>query len=253
MKSRRRVVCLGVLFALTLGALSAASAAATGTTAYTCVPEGNGAYFGGHCLATGSVPHDLKEIPVNTLTTVTATNQDTASETTAARSETIKGTISGINTEITCNEEHGEGTLENKTVSGEMVVAGEVLWHFTICEVKAPAGKGCKVSGGTFTTSQLTSTTQGQGDGVKFAPKEGTKIADIKIEGCSVAALNNTFPLTGSFVAQTSGATQASTHVEVTTQNTLKLGGQKAGFEGAITTEGHSAGEETHPIFQGTS
>lgn len=102
----------------------------------------------------------------------------------------------------------------------------------------------------TITTEQLTATTEGQEDSTKFQPQSGTKFADIKIEACSVEPLNNTFPVTGSAKsAGSAGATLTITHAEMTAQNTLKFGGQKAGIDGTLTFRAHlKAGEETNPL-----
>ncbi|HET7445573.1 MAG TPA: hypothetical protein VFJ57_13045 [Solirubrobacterales bacterium] len=242
---------IAVLFVLALGAFGVGIASAQGTTGYTCVTDGNGTLKGDHCLTTGSgSPAKHVEIKQDETTTTLATNSNTASETTAAQSATIKAALAGVTTEITCKEVSGEGSFENKSSGGEMYLHSEGKLHFAGCSVKLPAEKGCKVKGETLLTETITTTSLGQGDSVKVVPKnESGKFAEVTIEGCSIAALNNTCPITGSFKAVGPGATLTTTHTQVTTENTLKFGGQKAGLEVSMTVNAHSnAGEETHPI-----
>ncbi|HET7444807.1 MAG TPA: hypothetical protein VFJ57_09135 [Solirubrobacterales bacterium] len=251
MKKRTHAVGIAALFALALGAFGIAGVSAAATRPYTCVKDPTGTFFGAHCLTSGSgEKYKHVEIPANTQTTYTLTNANTAEETKAARSAILKTTVAGVSLEITCATVHGEGTLENKTVGEEMFAHAVGTFHLTGCEVKQPAGKLCKVAGETIKTEQLTGTSQGQGDAITFKPSgEGSKFTEIKIEGCSIAALNNTYPVTGSLKDPASGGTVTINHAEATTQATLKFGGQKAGIDGALTIKAHSkAGEETVPI-----
>lgn len=263
MSRAKSVLGIAVLFALALSAVGVSSASAKGITAYTCVKDANGDRFGAHCLTSGTEKYKHVEIPPTTeketnQTTITATNANTKEETKASSSATLKGALSGVETEVTCAEVHGEGVLENKTnASKEMYIHAEGKLHYTKCEVKAPAGKGCKVNEETITTEQITGTSEGQqthepATGIhtfKIKPAEGTTFAKIKIENCSIGALNNTFPVTGSLNAKTSGATLTATHTDITAQNELKFGGVKAGLEGALTFKGHKTGDEvTNPL-----
>lgn len=255
MSKRKTAIGIAVLFALALSAFSAASASASGATAFTCVKDSGGALFGPHCLkASTGDETKYSHVAITKPTTGTATNANTASGTTAAQSAILKSTLSGVNTEVTCKDVHGEGTFENRTTvkeTGEMFGHAEGRLHYTNCVVKAPAEKGCVVANeGTITTEQLTGRTVGNGETVEIGPiAPNTKFADIKIEKCSIGALNQTFPVTGSLIVKTNGATLTSTHAEITAQKTLKFGGQTAGLDGALTLKAHSeAGEETNPL-----
>jgi hypothetical protein len=166
-------------------------------------------------------------------TSVSGTNAKTASATAAATVQKLKGALSGVVTEIQCTGSSGSGSLTNAAES----VSSTGVIEFSGCSVTAPAGKGCVVTGGKITTKELASTTVGQAAGkLKVSPASGTEFATVSISSCSIAALNNSFPITGSFVASISGATITTTHEGITTQNTLKFGGVKAGIEGATTT-----------------
>ncbi|HET7444813.1 MAG TPA: hypothetical protein VFJ57_09165 [Solirubrobacterales bacterium] len=248
MSKRKSVLGIAVLCALALSAVVASSASASSATAYTCV-QGKGVLNGAHCLGTSGGEYGHVEIKENEVTTGTATNANTASSTTAATTSILKGALAGVETELSCTETHGEGTFSNKTEGGEMLGHAEGKLHYTGCKVLKPVEKGCKVANeGTITTENLTgrtiSTTQ-----VEIKPVTGTKFTDIKIENCSIAALNNTFPVSGTLKASITGATLTSTHAQTTTDNTLKFGGVKAGLEGALTLKAHSqAGETTNAL-----
>jgi hypothetical protein len=267
MSRRKSAIGIAVLLTLALSALAAsgASAAEKGTTAFTCAPvtgQANTVGFSDeHCLnaATNfSVTREHKTI--TSKTTITATNEKTASETTARRPSILTGKPGGVKAQVTCAEVHGEGFLENKeTAGGEMYLhatgtgvetENKGKLHYTGCKVTEPAGKGCVIPNETITTNELTGTTEGTGDEIKIVPvKAGGNFAEIKIEGCSVGGLNNTFPVLGSIKATPSGATLTSTEEGVTGQGTLKFGGQVAGLDGALTFRGHVKNEEpTNPI-----
>lgn len=256
MNRRKPAIGIAVLFVLVLSAVSAASASAS-ETLYTCVQvEGGVTMFGPHCLSvsTGDITRYKHVEWSQSTTTFVATNANTAESTKASRSSFLKSTLLGINTEVACTAVEGSGTISNKEEIFEKEI--EMFGHatgkltFSGCVVNLPAGKGCKVKGGAITTEEITVRTRSVGleAEVKPAKVEG-KFATITIEGCSTEALNNSFPVTGSFKVQMNGATLTSTHAEVTTQNTLKIGGQKAGLDGAVTIKVHgSAGETTQPI-----
>jgi len=102
---------------------------------------------------------------------------------------------------------------------------------------------GCKVTGEKVETKSLTATTVGGEEKfLKFSPSTGTEFAVVPLEGCSNAGLNERFPVTGSVKIAPHGATLISTHEEVTTQGTLKFGGQKAGLAGSLTLSGKKEG-----------
>ncbi|HET7445200.1 MAG TPA: hypothetical protein VFJ57_11125 [Solirubrobacterales bacterium] len=242
---------IAVLLAMVVSAFAVASASAKGTTAYTCVKDPEGDLLGAHCLTSGGGSEKYKHVAIkqDETTTTTATNANTAEETKAARKAILKGTLSGVTTQIECSEIHGEGSLENKVSGEEMYLTSGGRLHFTGCVVGIPAGKGCKISGETITTNEMESTSLGLEHSVKVGGMGGGAIAEIKIEGCTVSALNNTFPLTGSLIAIGPGATLTATHSEVTAQGTLKFGGLKAGADIAVTVKAHGKeGEETKPI-----
>jgi hypothetical protein len=125
--------------------------------------------------------------------------------------------------------------LENKESGTEMWAQAILTLTHTGCMVTKPAGKGCVVKGGEVKTNEIAATSKGLTNQLEITPAAGTEFASLTIQSCTVAGLNNTFPVTGSLKLATSGATTTSTHSESTTQNTLKFAGQKTGLDGAIT------------------
>lgn len=239
MSRRRSALGTAVLFALALSAFTAASASAVGTTAFTCAKTETGATFkDGHCKEAGSgAGYKHVEITPEAPTEISLINTRTAEGTTAAQPAKLEGTILGAPVAIECSMLSGMGTLTNKTTAGgEMFIHGEAAVEFSGCVVTKPAALGCVVKEEKITTKTLTGTTEGQGNAVKVTPKEGTTMFSVALEKCSVSGYNNTYPMTGTMKIPLSGATLSCTHAEITAQNTMKFGGQKAGFSGSVTT-----------------
>lgn len=90
--------------------------------------------------------------------------------------------------------------------------------------------------------------------GILISPVSGTELASLTIEKCSVGALNGTFAVTGSFSILPLGATLSTSDPFITEANTLKLAGQKAGIEGALTLTNGASGTgvtfTTSPYFE---
>jgi hypothetical protein len=170
------------------------------------------------------------------------TNAKTASGTTASTVSKLKGTLSGLETEVQCTGLHGTGVLRNTATN----VSGTGTITYTGCTVTKPAGRECKVKNGTVTTNLLKAGTIATANKLEFKPNSGTEFAKVPIEGC----LNNKppaaeYPVSGSLVANTSGATTTTEHGAITTQGTLTFGGNAAGIEGALTI----SMEGGNPIF----
>jgi hypothetical protein len=91
-------------------------------------------------------------------------------------------------------------------------------------------------------TEELEATTVGQASNNLDFEMLGLRFANIEIRECTTNVLNNTFPVTGSLIANTSGATTTTNRVEIEAQNTLKFGGNKAGLGGAITISDSAGG-----------
>ncbi|MDX6654262.1 MAG: hypothetical protein QOH18_972 [Solirubrobacterales bacterium] len=240
MTGRRSVIGIFVLCALALCAFGAASAAANEAEegeAVMCeanTETGKQQFNDPHCTNPETGNGGYKHVPIlpGFNAAWASSNEKTASGTTAAQPSKLATTISGIATEIECTTVTGEGTLTNaaSAVSGTGKIA------YKGCTVTKPAGKGCIVTEGGFTTAALAVTTVGQTtNNVKFSPSSGTEFATVPISKCSTEVLNNKFLVTGSVTETASGATLTTTEEGVTKQETLKLGGKAAGLSGAHT------------------
>jgi hypothetical protein len=235
MNGRKTVIGLAVLCALAISAFAASSASAN--TAFLCSKSAEVKdKVGAHCLdIPGTKEWGHVKIEKNVKTTITGTNANTAEETKTARSSKLRGTAAGVETEVICTTVSGNGSMENKEEGATMWAEGTGTINYSGCSVSKPAGKGCVVTGGVVNTKELKATTKGLTNQLLFTPASGTEFASVTISSCSVAGLNNTFPVTGEIKGTTEGGTTTSTHTGTTEQNTLKFAGQKAGLDGAIT------------------
>jgi hypothetical protein len=238
MKTRKPALGVAVLCAIVLGAFAAATASAN--TAFRCEEVFSGASFSDeHCQNAGSgAGFAHMAFSPNTSVGIQATNGKTEEGTTSSSTAKLKGVAGGVEPEIQCSNVSSEsGVMENKEEGATMWAQGTGTLVYKGCGVTKPAGKGCVVNSGTVKTKTLAASTKGLTNQLKFEPAGGTEFASVTIESCSVSGLNKTFPVTGSLIADTSGATTSTTHAGITAQGNLKFAGQKAGLEGAITLE----------------
>jgi hypothetical protein len=257
MIGRRAIVGLSLLSALLLcafAAQSASAAAAKNTTAVTCVENGGAKDFSdAHCdtaVTPGTGKFGHVAIENGKATTITVTNEKTASETKGAAPTILKGTVFGVKNEITCNTVKGEGSLTNEEVGKEHKVKGSVTANFTSCTVNKPSGFGCKVKEPITVKSNTEGVEELQGAkekekgekgtemGLEFKPTEGETFSSVVIEGCFLAG---TFKTTGTAIgtgtpapnAKHSGATNIFTNAM--TKETLKLSGNPAEVSSSTT------------------
>jgi hypothetical protein len=265
MIKRRSIIGLCVLCACAFSAFAVQSAAAAsnGTTAFTCkavTPAGGTAGFSKeHCKATDAVSSEAKfehfAIPANTTTKITGGNTTTKNAEGVFETEPafLTSTQAGVKEKLkaTIVEKDPESAawMENRQdpTTGEHYIIGEGNLTYTNVTVVEPAEKGCKVKNERVTTQKLRATTKGQGDAIKFEPapkieeeKEipQTLFAEFEIEGCSVGALNGTYKVEGSLIAEVDGATIRTVESKITEQKTLKTRGQTSGLEGVLTIRG---------------
>jgi hypothetical protein len=248
MKTRGRYIAFGSLCLLAIGAIAVPGASATtGTTAFTCAKkatEGGAGFSKEHCkpsdaVATGA-KFEHKAIPENTTTEVRVTNAKTGTGTETATVAKLRSVRAGVELELQATGVEDIAEMQNKIVGGEPVISGTGVTTYSGVTVTKPAGKGCTVEGGKIVTKLLAGTSAGQGMEGKLTPATGTTFATFTISGCSVSALNGTYEVTGSIKCPGEGATVLCTHTATTAQNTLLLGGQKAGIEVATTFSGRA-------------
>jgi hypothetical protein len=237
MVGRRSVLGVSTLCALVLGVFAAANAFGA-QRAWECAPTpGSGTFTDEHCqIEAGTGFTHKNNIANGTPTNITGTNQKTAAGTTASEVWKLKGKLVGVATEVQCT------TLASVSNAGLINEANAVIGNgkavFSGCTVAAPAGRNCKVGGGEFTTSELFGSTAGlSANELKIEPFNAeTELTVIRIENClSNIPPTNNYPVDGSLIFTTSGATMTSTHAGITAQGTLTFGGNPAGVSGAAT------------------
>lgn len=232
MRKRESIIVLSIVSALAVCAVAASSASALQARAYTCSPTATTLEFSkAHCTSADKPGSAFGHTLITETTTIEGTNANTASETKAKTPSRLEGTLAGFETAIECTGLGATGSLTNEAT----FVKGTGVINYTGCSVQKPSGIGCVVKGNAVSTEELKATTGAQVlTNLKFEPV-GTKFAGITIEGCSTSELNHTFPVTGSLIAKTNGATITTTHAGITGQGTLIFGGNFAGLEGALT------------------
>jgi hypothetical protein len=241
MIGRKSVLGLCVLCGLIVSAVAAQGASAiSGTTLQTCKPvtPPTGGFTRAHCAKADIGPGGFTHVAVaeNTTTEVRGTTINTEGGHIVSK---LKATIAGVPVEIQSTLAHiVNGTVTNKLdPTKEHFIEGTSEITFTEPVVTAPAGKGCKIKQVDITAKvKLTST--GQGDSINSTPDEGETFAEFDVEGCTVVALNGNYKVTGSATCVPDGATLNCSHAQITEKNTLKLRGNKAGFEASFTLEG---------------
>lgn len=241
MSRRKSVIGIAALLALVVCAFAAANASAE-SKAFECSKSATSLTFpDAHCVPGGSGSvYGHKSIAEGVSTSITGSNEKTASSTTASSKAILKGTLSGLETELECSTVTGSGSMKNGATS----VTGTGQITYSGCTVTKPA-RECKVKEGKVVTKNLEATTASQtGTNLKFKPEgAATEFAAINIEGCkNNVPPANAYPVSGSLVATTNGATTSTTETGVTGQGTLTFGGNPAGLEGTITINAQETG-----------
>lgn len=262
MTGRRAIIGLCMLCALAFSAFAAQGAAAAetkGTTAVTCKKEAAGSSFKTeHCKASDGAGTAYGHVAFaqDTTTELELTNAKTNAETNGPTPTKLHSVTAGVELELEATTVSGTGTMFNRknATTGEHFIEGEGTIVYSGVKVLKPAGKGCKIftdnagvagAEGVIDTSVLTATSAGQGDDLKYTPKEAEKpFATFIVTSCTVGALNQTYEVKGSIKSEegaTSGATavfnrgKLSPAEGTTGQGTLLLNGQKAGIDGKGT------------------
>jgi hypothetical protein len=252
MKNIRAMFGLLTLSAIAIGALMAPGASAQ--TAHECAAAGgSGAGFkDAHCKEATASGASFKHVLLpSSFNTITLTNATTA----GARSTLkLKSVQSGVTLELQAAEVEGNGTLRNRTEGATTWAEGFIHLILRKVTVTAPAGKGCSVAGvpvtflekaatGVIHTTELQVENFGALGQVRLEPfNVAEPFAEFDVSGCSVAALNHRYALSGWVRGTPSGATTEFTHEGTTGQGSLFLFGQKAGLEGSLTIKRESTG-----------
>jgi hypothetical protein len=170
----------------------------------------------------------------------------------------LSTTIAGLAFEVTCEDLHNNGGVEENVEAGAIhrVSGNELTLEFSSCTVNKPVGRECKVHEPITSAKLDTNAVDGEGiTEVEFDPESGTSLGSLVIEHCTIAALNGTKPMTGSFKGFVPIGEQSVVEFTKTIKEsaTFKIGGQTAGYIGKTSAEKQTT-EETAPeelIFLG--
>jgi hypothetical protein len=260
MTGRRAIVGLCMVCALLVSAFAAQSAAAipTGTTAFTCKAvtpniEGTVGFSKAHCKTTDAVTTKASfehfAVAQNTPTELEVTNANTNATTNGSTVARFHSTVAGTKFELQATGvSNMGGVLENMLdpVSGEHTIhtpKSEPAFTLTYTGV-TEALLGCSVTGlpggaGVIETKELTASSAGQGDAIKFTPPGGV-FAEFEAKG--PAGCPGTVKVFGSVIGRPDGATISSDPTKVTEEKTLRIGnatnGPLAGYGSTVTVLG---------------
>jgi hypothetical protein len=241
MSGRRTILGLSLLCALFVCAISAASASAVGTTAFTCVQGPTPQFVDEHCTSEGPGTKKFEhvEIAVGTTTEITATNDTTGTTDPVV----IHSILGGVEFTIDANKVHLTGSCKNETV-GEVMQnhCKDVVIAFSELSV-TPAALKCSVLAGEIKTNKITTVTREEGGtkgaGVNHVPEgAGTPFAEFKIGGAECKLGKEfTIKLAGNFVGVPSGATVQYTEKSTKGEGAegLFIGKSPASLTGVLT------------------
>jgi hypothetical protein len=271
MTGRRAIVGLCILCAFALSAIAAQGASAKGLRTFTCVSTAPVKDFSTEHCVPGQTGTSFGHESFTEDTPATSTNAKTDATTTGRTNWVLKETIAATNLELeSTGAVESLGEARNEEVGGEWRAIYETDENGTTINgvvVKAPAGKGCKV----FEDNEGTKGAEGviktkplktdativieAGQEVHSAVVEpkapGSPFATFFVEcepGKVPAELEGTWQLTGKITCPLKGATTVCEHNTITSANTLKGKGAKAGLSGKTTKAGGKTPAVTHPL-----
>jgi hypothetical protein len=200
--SKIRLVLLGLLTVLAVGAVASASASAAVMPAYSGLTN-------------------------NTQLKVETTKLA------GSGAATLKGTLAGIEIVIECTEEHGSGFIINSEELKMGHSLGEI--HYLNCTVSKPAGQGCLVFNKLILVPEVLNLLllQGSGYRVDFSPETPPTFTVITIDGCTNTSLNNKFKVNGTAAAEVNNA-NSSLEFSSTSGSNLTFGGNAATYTDKI-------------------
>ncbi len=257
MTKRKTIVGICLLCAVATSAMAAQSALAhKGTTQFTCAnTPGTGTFKTEHCKP-GEGGSEFSDVAVGqgVTTELSGSNAKTNTGTNGPEPTILKSVTAGLEAEVKATEVTGTGSATNQIdefVEGtethkEHYVVGTGTITYKGAELVKPQPTKCKLEKVEYTTNELSATTTGQGDGLKFAPATGEVFIEFNVvsnppETCPGAVLGN-YKVTGTVVGTPEGATTVFTHAGTTGQGTLKFRGQNAGVNGKLTISGRAKG-----------
>jgi hypothetical protein len=190
------IVGLSLLSALLLSAFaaqSASAAAATNTTAVTCVEKGSGGFSDAHCDTTASPGNFGHEAIANgTKTTVDANNEKVTDSTKKIELAVLKGKVEMLNATVECGNVRSDTvktTVENSELLKKHMIKGVAVIEYSVCTVVEP-GK-CKVTEPIIAEANFESV-----EGLK-GPKGEEKAMGLEFKGAGMGETLATIEFTG--------------------------------------------------------
>ena len=232
--SRSRLVLLAFLAVLAASAYASASASALHWHAVRCNDKpANDAHSprrnadNGQCEGSLNFARHLYELENFLLK-----EAELLGITSAGGQQVLGATIAGVTVKVVCKKIDNTGTVENPTGGG--IGKAKITALYLACGTE-PATLKCAVTGEMFTAPSLHGLLEGSEASpvVKLTPKEGTTLAEIKLEKCATEALNGTYKVTGSALAKlSSNGSSLLSFKEEKASSMLEVGGTKASLEG---------------------
>lgn len=235
MTVRRIALALTTCLVLLGAAVAPQVAAASGTTAVTCVAQAGGPYKDAGCSEAGPA-FSFAKVGFAGSTKVVGETEGTS---------ILKSTIIAsplLVLELTVPMGAATGVMENKVTGAVMEATGTSVIVYS----SVTANHGCVVTGsapGVITTTSLRAHTLSSTE-IKVEPVTGTKIAEFELSSCMVSALNGVWTVEGSVIGLVTGTKLAFTHL-ATTGIPSALTVSKAGGGGS-----HKAGIESTMRFK---
>lgn len=232
----------------------AQSAGAAGTTAYLCkVPTGGDEVVGpkfsdSHCAVVDETNGTIRHVKIP--------KESVGVDLTLEPEPFILGAnIAGLEVEIYALGASASGTLENDESGGEMFASGST--SKVVLEEVFVFNRPCEIAGipggtGKIESAAIKVTTAGQGDGLKFEPQMGTKLAEFELFGAKCpAGLKGKYPVLGSVTTfAITGSTTRFKMLNITAAETLRLKtatGPVAGFSGVFSVSTAGGGLPISP------
>lgn len=194
--SKVRLILLGLLTALAVGAIASASASASGPYAY---------LKGGSSPLMGSLELQFTQLSP----------------------AVMKSKLAGVNIEIFCETSTSTGSVENVLTSGVEHFLGLHLVHFLKCTMPKPAAGECKVHNELIHVHVHVLGIPGPA--VEATPEQNPYLTLVTVENCRNSSLNGTYEVTGTLVASANNTDSTIEYTETSGSN-LKVGANAAVF-----------------------
>jgi hypothetical protein len=264
MIGRRAAVGLLPLCVLAFCAISAPSAIAVGTTAFTCVPvaAGTGDFTDAHCNSAGKGDFKSEEVKEGVKTSTEGTNEKTKGLTTEPTPMKLETTVGVVKVVIECSKATTLSTNWTNEKNGEKQMLAKTqatVFTFSGCTVPKPVNKNgeeaCQIKKAILLGGVVITEVDEKGMYVNFR-ESGAELGTITIENkseCPAELTNNPLAVKGTAAADANGATLAFPSTVAGTSS-VKIAGGAATLSATMTIRKEKeAGKEQNPLFLKTT